>query len=290
MSGATQFHQAFGEALARRRVSLAWLHQRLAESGRPVSVTALSYWRSGRSQPERGTSLDAIEEIERLLGLVPGSLGSLIGPSRRPGPRQPELSTEELFAATPGIRPALDALGFIGLADEMTEHLRHVIVDVDESGRMSGAQVRTMMRARFDAARRTPMLVSLDEAGRAPTFVAVAGCSIGRTEVDHENGVYGIELLLDRELAQGETHMFEVNVVFPEPSTDTWFDHFAARRLAELLVWARFDPARLPRHVERYVQDDDGEQIEPLTLGSGTSAHAMERGFGPGIMGIRWQW
>ena len=47
-----------------RQVSLAWLHQRLGERGRPVSVTALSYWRSGRSQPERGTSRDAVEEIQ----------------------------------------------------------------------------------------------------------------------------------------------------------------------------------------------------------------------------------
>jgi hypothetical protein len=289
MSG-PQFHEAFASALARRRVSLAWLHQRLNERGRPVSVTALSYWRSGRSQPERGTSLDALDEIERLLGVAAGSLSRLIGPSRRPGPKQPEMTPEEVFAATPGIQSTLSGLGFVGLYDELTEHIRHLTVDVDASGRMAGVQVRTMVRARRDGARRSPVIVALDDAGRAPTFTPVAGCAIGRQHVDHETPVYGTELLLDRELAQGETHMFEVHVTFPEPSADCWMDHFAARRLAELLIWVRFDPTCLPARVERYTQLDDGEDSEALAIGGGTSAHTMERGFGPGVLGLRWEW
>ena len=78
------FSEAFADAVSERGVSLAWLHQRLVESGHPVSPAALSYWRSGRSQPERGTSRDALVEIERLLRVVPGSLISRLGPSRRP--------------------------------------------------------------------------------------------------------------------------------------------------------------------------------------------------------------
>jgi hypothetical protein len=289
MSG-RPFHEAFAEALTRRRVSLAWLHHRLSERGRPVSVTALSYWRSGRSQPERGTSLDAVDEIERILGVTPRSLSSLIGPSRRPGPKQPEMTPEEVFASTPGIQPVLSALGFTGLSDEMTEHIRHITADIDASGRTAVIQARTMMRARHDGARRTPMVLSLDDAGRAPAFASVAGCSIGRQKVDQESGVFGIELLLDRELEAGQTHLFEVHVTLPEPSTDNFFEHFSARRLAELLIWVRFDPSRLPTKVESYVQNDDGEVGETVLMGSGTTAHAMERGFGPGILGIRWEW
>ena len=45
------FPEAFADALAMRGVSLAWLHQRLVERGHPVSPAALSYWRSGRSEP-----------------------------------------------------------------------------------------------------------------------------------------------------------------------------------------------------------------------------------------------
>ena len=81
---------AFADALRRRGVSLAWLHQRLVERGHPVSPAALSYWRSGRSQPERGTSRDALVEIERLLRVAarrrsPTGSGRRAGPGPRPG-------------------------------------------------------------------------------------------------------------------------------------------------------------------------------------------------------------
>jgi len=87
MEGDVAFPEAFADALRRRGVSLAWVHQRLVERGHPVSPAALSYWRSGRSQPERGTSRDALIEIELLLRVPPGALLSRLGPSRRPGPR-----------------------------------------------------------------------------------------------------------------------------------------------------------------------------------------------------------
>ncbi len=100
------FAQAFADALERRAVSLVWLHQRLVERGHPVSPAALSYWRSGRSQPERGTSRDALVEIERLLRVVPGSLVAKLGPSRRPGPRPAEKTLREMYAETPGMEEA----------------------------------------------------------------------------------------------------------------------------------------------------------------------------------------
>src|SRR4051794_23474109 len=95
------FAQAFAEALERRAVSLSWLHQRLVERGHPVSPAALSYWRSGRSQPERGTSRDALVEIERLLRGPPGGLTDRPGPARRPRPRPGGEGGRALFAPTP---------------------------------------------------------------------------------------------------------------------------------------------------------------------------------------------
>ena len=132
--GETTFPEAFASALTQRGVSLSWLHQRLVERGHPVSPAALSYWRSGRSQPERRTSREALGEIERLLRVTPGALTSKLGPSRRPGPRPGEKSVLELFADTPGVQDALEALGFEGLYDELAEQLRHITVDVDPPG------------------------------------------------------------------------------------------------------------------------------------------------------------
>jgi hypothetical protein len=284
------FPQAFADALSRRGVSLAWLQTRLVERGHPVSPAALSYWRSGRSQPERGTSRDALAEIERLLRVPPGHLVDRLGPSRRPGPRPGEKSTRELFDASPGIRDALRGLGFEGLYDELVESVRHITVDVDADGGATAIQIRAAMVARRDGARRTPILVTLDDHAAAPVFVPVAGCSFGRQRFDEAGGVFGVELLMDRELRKDESALYELRVELPSPSFDSFFDHYAARRLNELLVWIRFDPERLPVRVERFARVDEVEESEPIDLGGGTGAHAMARGFGPGLLGVRWEW
>lgn len=282
------FPEAFADALAMRGVSLAWLHQRLVERGHPVSPAALSYWRSGRSQPERRTSRDALAEIEHLLRVPPGGLLSHLGPSRRPGPRPAERTLRDMFAGNPGMERALADLGFEGLYDELLEQVRHLVIDVDPEGRVSRIQVRAVMQARRDGARRTPLLMTTDERGRVPTFVPVAGCEIGRWV--EGAGVYAAELLLDHELAKGETLPYELTIELPEAWADTWFDHYAARRLTELLVWVRFDAGRVPAHVERYTIDGGDESSERLELGDGSTAHALARGFGPGVLGLRWGW
>jgi hypothetical protein len=284
------FPEAFADALEKRGVSLAWLHQRLVERGHPVSPAALSYWRSGRSQPERGTSRDALVEIEHLLHIQPGELISRLGPSRRPGPRPAERTLRDLFEENPGMERTLGELGFEGLYDEVIEQVRHVVMNVDAEGRISRIQVRAVMQARRDGARRTPLVMTMDERGRLPRFEPEAGCSIGRWAGDEESGVYAAELVLDRTLAKGETCPYELSIDLVEPFEETEVDLYAARRLTELLLWVRFDAERVPSHVERYVIDEGDERSEKLELGEGSSAHALARGFGPGIRGLRWSW
>jgi hypothetical protein len=80
------------------------------------------------------------------------------------------------------------------------------------------------------------------------------------------------------------------SIELAKPFEETWVDHYAARRLTELLVWVRFDPDRVPAHVERYMIDGGDEESEKLDLGGGSSAHALARGFGPGVLGLRWGW
>lgn len=288
--GDSGFPEAFADALSRRGVSLAWLHQRLAERGHPVSPAALSYWRSGRSQPERGTSRDALVEIEHLLRVTPGDLLSRLGPSRRPGPRPAEHTLRDLFSENPGMERALGELGFEGLYDELVEQVRHLVMDVDAEGRISRIQVRAVMQARRDGARRTPVVLTTDERGRVPRFRPVAGCAIGRRAIDVESGVYAAELVLDRDLAKGETSPYELEIELAEPFAETWVEHYAGRRLAELLVWVRFATGRVPSHVERYTVEGGEEHRHSLEPADGASAHALARGFGPGVLGIRWDW
>jgi hypothetical protein len=287
--GDPEFPQAFADALSRRGVSLAWLHARLVERGHPVSPAALSYWRSGRSQPERGTSREALVEIERLLRVEPGALLDRLGPSRRPGPRPGEKSIRDLFDEAPAVRVTLHELGFEGLYDELVEHVRHITVDLDTEGRATVIQVRAVMTARRDGARRSPVVVTLDGHDEVPVFVPVAGCSFGRSCFDVVSGVFGMELLMDRELRKDESALYELRIELPTPSPDRFFDHYAARRMSELLVWVRFDQDKLPVRVERFRKVDDIEVTEEIDLGGGLGAHALARGFGPGLLGVRWE-
>lgn len=286
--GEPGFPRAFADALEQRGVSLAWLHDRLVERGHPVSSAALSYWRSGRSQPERGTSRDALVEIERLLWVEPGRLVDRLGPSRRPGPRPGESAMSDLFDESPAMQAALQELGFESLYDELVEQLRHITVDLDAEGRATVIQVKAMMVARRDGAHRTPLIVTLDDHGEMPVFVPVAGCEFGKSCFDVTGGVFAVELLMDHELRRDESALYELRVELPTPSEDRFFDHYAARRLAELLIWVRFDAGRLPARVERFRRLDEVEESELLDLGGGLGAHALARGFGPGLLGIRW--
>jgi hypothetical protein len=168
--------------------------------------------------------------------------------------------------------------------------VRHITVDLDAEGGTTAIQIRAVMVARRDGARRTPVLVTFDDHGELPVFVPVAGCTLGRRCFDDAGGVFGMELLLDRELRKDESALYELRVELPSPSFDTFFDHYAARRLNELLVWVRFDPGRLPARVERFARVDEVEESEAIELGGGSGAHALGRGFGPGLLGVRWEW
>ncbi|WP_434599847.1 helix-turn-helix domain-containing protein [Streptomyces sp. A5-4] len=77
------------EALRRRGLSLERIRDRLHAQQINVSLATLSYWQSGRSQPERHQSLRAVDALEPMLDLPAGTLRSLLGPHRPRGRTMP---------------------------------------------------------------------------------------------------------------------------------------------------------------------------------------------------------
>lgn len=80
----TAFSRALRAAITARGLSLDRIQARLHQRGLSVSVTALSYWQSGKRQPERRSSITAVRALEDILDVPPGSLLALLS---RPRPR-----------------------------------------------------------------------------------------------------------------------------------------------------------------------------------------------------------
>src|ERR1700755_1156694 len=79
------FSRALELAIEVSGLSLQRLQDRLAEVGVHLSTTTLSYWRTGRSRPERPDSLRGVQVLERVLGVPPTGLTGLLGPRRPRG-------------------------------------------------------------------------------------------------------------------------------------------------------------------------------------------------------------
>src|SRR4051794_22448315 len=76
------FPAALHLAIEASGLTLEEIRDWLGERGAHLSIATLSYWRRGRSRPERAASMLAVRLLEELLGLPPNALMSLLGPRR----------------------------------------------------------------------------------------------------------------------------------------------------------------------------------------------------------------
>jgi hypothetical protein len=287
------FAAVLGRTLEARGLSLSTLQRRLADRGHRVSAGTLSYWRSGQRQPEKPASIDAVAEIEELLGLDSGDLRSRIGPSRRPGPPLPQV--EDGGAAPPDV-PVRDALRELGLGEvgqQLQDVTLHVTLDVDAEGQMSRQTVRTMLRATAGGAQRWFHYIFAERPVPDPLVVdRVVGARLGSCVVRPEVGLFTTELVLPRPLSVGETTIIETSTPLVDlGGHDTRYLHHVDRRLSEVVIWVRFDPARLPRRCVQTVQPLHETAVEtPIELGGVDTVHLAVRWFGPGSVGLTWEW
>lgn len=287
------FSDALRSAIAERGVSLEWLRGRLTDLGTPLSVATLSYWRSGRSQPEHQTSLEALATLEELLFLPTGHLKSRLRPSRRSGPFRGSKSLAEIMGGSTAVRRTLEQLGYDpDDTESMVETSTQVTFTVDKEGRGRAAVSRSVWKAVRDGARGQPFVFRMEAPGSAvPEFIALQGCAMGKTHADVDAGVFGVELLLERPLVTGETAITEHQVLVPvDAEPEPFYEVYVTRRLSEVVLWIQFDPDRMPAHCEAYTEDPRSLGRQVLTLRGATSAHHVVRNFGPGKVGIRWRW
>lgn len=292
-SAPEEFADLFARGLSERRRTLTWLSDRLRERGVRVGVSTLSSWRAGTRRPERQASLDALPEIEDLLGLEPGVLRGALGPSRRPGRVHGVVDLHHLLKpdVAAGVGEALVALGLSEAFEGVTEETMGVTVDLDEVGRQLVWTFRFRLRATRHDVGAYPFWVVVPDQQHPSAVSAVAGAAVGRRRHVPDLGMTLHELILDVPLRIGDTAVVEVQVdrrpVAPDDD-DLEFTLWAPRPTREVEMWVRFAavvPAVCELRLEPLVGDVDTRYVD---TGGSRSVHLVARRFGPGAMTIRW--
>jgi hypothetical protein len=284
--GRDDFAGALRDAIAARDVSLVWLRDRLADLGSPVSLTTLSYWRSGRRHPEGAGSHAAIDEIEGLLGLPDGALTSRLGPTRRVGPLAAAVPPFETRPVNDAVEETTQALGAPhGVFREVTTQ---IVADVDERGVLVRRWIRMILQVTSGTVDEYPWVEVVEGYDGPPVFSDAIGARLTRT-YDHPSGTaYGVVLGFERPVTVPGTTMLEWFTEYPnddEPTLECM--HGRSRPGGELLLWMRFHPDRLPTWWGEFTDDDEAPTTHHA-FDAGTTAHVFRRRFGPGVFGLRW--
>ena len=281
------FSLAFDRALAERTMSLSALHRLLSARGAGVSLTTLSYWRSGQREPEQERSLHALTQVEEILGLEPGALETLIEGRRRQVPAD---LLSDLSDDADRIQVLLDELGFRSPSDRLVDQevtLKYEIGPDRSPVRLTYLVVVESVRVNAD---RRAFILRVRPGARTPTLSSLGGFRLGEIVHDQERGIVVGEMILDRPLGPGETALLEQEVVYrtPDPEDHSYF-YWAVRKMRSINLWIRFDPAAMPTRCEYYTIVDGREEVVELET-FGASVTRTVSSFGPGTLGIRWSW
>ncbi|RCW43895.1 hypothetical protein DFQ14_10536 [Halopolyspora algeriensis] len=294
------FDEALRAAIRASRLSLERIQHRLNARGTPVSITALSYWQSGRRRPERPDSLRALQELEKVLNVAEGSLSALLGPPRPRGRIRAAGDAPPLSSLWSDSTSAVELLAQVDTSHDsnLTRLSQHDVVHVDGDGAQVKARMRQLVQAERNGVDRWVTVFDSEGTDVAPPTVrALRSCRLGRVRTDHTQGVVVAELLFDRTLERGETVLMEYEVV-PAPETRHLRnrDHTYSRRfrlpIREYVLELQFDPDRPPLNCESYVAHPDGQETEPpkpLTIDRYGRTHAVALDLGLASFCARWE-
>ncbi len=299
-AGGSVFTQALRAAIATRGASLESLRQALADLGSSVSVATLSYWRSGRSRPDRGGSMIALARLEGVLRLPPGFLTSKVNP-RGPGSMvASELPTHYLMAEVPTTGPGdgtdVDVVraGFAMLGldadDGLVRVTYHDRLEVRPDRTDGAHDVRTVFMARRGGVNRFPIWYSHSDRRAFPFVMALSNCRLGQVIEFREKTAVAAEMILDHPLEEGESVIVEHRM---ESIGQTVPVHNLMRRVTnpirELVMEVRFVTEQIPTGAELHTMRD-GQPLVRATTIVGNSLHLLVIDPQPGVYGLTWTW
>ncbi|MGH3518032.1 MAG: hypothetical protein ACRDQ7_11575 [Haloechinothrix sp.] len=287
-------------AIKASRLSLDRIQVRLRNRGVAVSITALSYWQSGKRQPERARSISAVRALEQILNRPEGSLVDLLPPPRPRGPAS--RYTGGRTTDTPHFQRdvLLPLLTRLDAADALDQHVHlqlaslHDRCDIAADGGQVAVTSRAVFQANADAQHRWLLVYAHDDTATwPPTLRAERNCILGRVEMDQRHGIIAAELLFDRPVDRGESYLIEYSITndgppYPRCMNTHWREF--RRPVREYLLEVRFDEDRPPTHCWQYARTSPAAASDrrDLRLDHSCGVHAIALDFGPGIFGIGW--
>ncbi|GII62286.1 hypothetical protein Skr01_23710 [Sphaerisporangium krabiense] len=288
------FHAALRAAVEARGLTLERLRHRLAQRGLQVAVSTLSYWQQGLRRPERPESLRAVLALEEILELPPRSLIQLLGPPKPRG-RAPGVAYSTLLRPARALADILDELGAV--ADDRRLHILGMYESVRIGPDRSTAARETLqvVQAHEDGADRYIMIYQGDAGCDVAlvTIRAVQDCRVGRIRRDAPAGLIVAELLFDRVLRVGDTHVmrYEISDLSGVEAHD--YERGFRHPAGQYVLRVAFDPDELPVRIHRFARRGPalGElAATELTLNTHHAVHLAAATLHPGLIGIRWSW
>ncbi|WP_329489386.1 hypothetical protein OG618_22775 [Kitasatospora sp. NBC_01246] len=292
------FHVALRTAIAARGLALHRIRRHLALRGIDIGVTSLSYWQQGRRRPDRPESLRAVRALEEVLELPEHSLTRLLGPRRATPAEQ----------AGPPVRPYRDLISPAAAVDDLLAELSgprdtglHTITHIE---RIRIGADRQLLRRDSQHALRAHregidryLAIYQGDPGCDIARVGVRAeenCRPGRIRRDQTHHLLVAELLLDRRLRAGDTHLLGYGFdASPSPTPGCEYVRGFNSGAGQYVLQVTFHPAALPVRCHRFALRSPGEkpyETEELTLDGHHCVHLVATALQPCLLGVRWDW
>ncbi|MFE6662073.1 hypothetical protein ACFVFH_00710 [Streptomyces sp. NPDC057697] len=291
------FHLALRTAFSVRGLPLQRVQHHLAHRGVKVGVTSLSYWQQGARRPQRAESLRAVKALEEVLELPGNSLLRLLGAEGgRPEAGRPAArSYRSLLESSGTVERLLTAMGspVDGGLHTVGHHER---VRIGPGRELRRRESQHVVRAHRDDIDRY-LAVHRGDPGCDPERVTVTAgenCRTGRVRWDRGTGVLVAELLFDTRLRAGDTYLFGYGFADGTGGPCREYVRGFSFGGGQYVLQVAFDEGALPVRCRRFAQvsagSPRGARTDLTLTGRHRTAHLVEQGVRPGLVGIDWDW
>lgn len=288
---APTFAHAFREATDQRGLSLERITYHLRRRGHDLSAATLSYWRTGRSVPQRSASIAALGALEEIVGVERGSLASLVPPrpARTAAEGRNAVRAERFIKRADTITQMLASLGLTW--DTGFEYIStHDHITMNRDGTLDTHIVSALLRATREGVDRLPVWYGHDDPRSYPFISAEVNCRVGGVREGTDTPLIVAELLLPRPMNTGDVIRLQHRHGAAGQTVPTydWSRAFIGP-VRDAYVEVAFHPQALPVKAEEIVEVGSEERTTPLPV-TDPALRRYRRDFGPGVWGMRWEW